>query len=207
MKTRVLAMGLALAWPSFAHAGWIYDTIGAPITGGLSDGYHAFHDSMATGAKETRSAFGMAPRQGNGNWAGVTRQELSFDPNSDAIADKAQWDGYGWRKCQPSGCFDGEATPLPYEGDRMAPSVPLRSVAEPTLKATIYNNSSSARVIEIYDAKTGAWTHRLAVQPGQKTEVLLHRGEDGRAGAVLRWDHDPRFDVLYGRVNPGDELR
>jgi len=205
MRTRLLALGLVLAWPSFAHANWFGDTIGRPITGGLAQGAHAFSDSMVTGAKQTGAAFGSAAHGiGIKGWP-RSNQELAFD--ADVGAGQAQWDGFGWRACQKSGCFEGGPTPLPAGGDKMAPNVPLSPVAEPTVKVTIYNNSASKRVIEVYDAKTGAWTHRLAFQPRQKTEVLLHRDAEGRAEAVLRWDHDPRFDVRYNWVNSGDELK
>ncbi len=134
-------------------------------------------------------------------------QELAFDANAGSAPGQAQWNGFGWQPCPKSGCFQGRPAPLPVGGDKRAPDVPLSAVAEPTVKVAIYNNTAARRVIEVYDAKTGAWTNRLVFQPWQKTEVLLHRDTDGRSGAVLRWDHDPRFDVRYDWVNPGDELR
>lgn len=206
MKARFLALGLVLAWPSLAHANWFGDTIGHPITGGLAQGAHVFTDSMVIGARQTKAAFGSAAHGVGGVWP-RSGQELALDANADAGPGVAQWDGFGWRACQPAGCFEGGPTPRPAGGDKMAPDAPLSPVAEPTVAATLYNNSGSRRVIEVYDAKTGAWTQRLAVQPWQRTEVLLHRDADGRGGAVLRWDHDPRFDVRYGGVNPGDELK
>jgi hypothetical protein len=206
MRARFLALGVVLAWPSFAHANWFDDTIKHPIAGGLAQGAQAFKDSMVTGAKQTRAAFGSAAQGVGLNWQRST-QELAFDSNAGSTPGQAHWDGFGWQPCRKSGCFEGGPAPRPVGGDKMEPNVPLSPVAEPTVKVTIYNNTASRRVIEVYDAKTGAWTNRLAFQPWQKTEVLLHRDEQGRGGAVLRWDHDPRFDVRYNGVNPGDELR
>jgi hypothetical protein len=206
MRARFLALGLVVVWPSLAHANWFDDTIGHPITGGLALGAHAFSDSMATGAKQTRAAFGSAAHGVGVAWPRA-KQELAFDAGADAGPGVAQWDGFGWRACQSGGCFEGGPTPLPAAGDKIAPSAPLSPVAEPTVAVTIYNNTGARRVIEVYDAKTGAWTHRVTFQPWQKTQVLLHQDADGRGGAVLRWDHDPRFDVRYGAVGPGDELK
>jgi hypothetical protein len=206
MRARFLALGLVLAWPSFAHAGWFSDKIGHPIADGLAQGAHAFKDSMVTGAQQTRAAFGSAAHGVPLHWPQLN-QELAFDANAGVAPGQAQWTGFGWQPCPKSGCFQGRAAPLPVGGDKRAPDVPLSPVAEPTVKVTIYNNTPARRVIEVYDAKTGAWTNRLAFQPWQKTEVLLHRDADGRGVAVLRWDHDPRFDVRYAWVNPGDELR
>ncbi|HUO23781.1 MAG TPA: hypothetical protein VMU59_14805 [Caulobacteraceae bacterium] len=206
MRARVLALGMVLAWPSLAHANWFVDTIGNPITGGLAQGAHAFGESMAIGARQTRAAFGSAAHGVGVVWP-RSAQELAFEANANAPPGEAQWDGFGWRACQTSGCFEGGPTPLPAGGDKMAPNMPLSAAAEPTVKVTIYNNTASRRVIEVYDAKTGAWTNRLAFLPWQKTEVTLHRDEQGRGGAVLRWDHDPRFDVRYSWVGQGDELK
>ena len=119
----------------------------------------------------------------------------------------ALWTGFGWQACPRSGCFEGGPAPRPVGGDPLAGNVPLGPTAEPTVAVMIYNNTDARRVIEVYDVKTGAWTRRLAARPWQRTQVLLHRDASGRGGAILRWDHDPRFDVRYGAVGTGDELK
>ncbi len=78
MKLRFVALALVLAWPSFAHAGWFNDTIGRPITGGLAQGVHMFKDTMASGAKQTRAAFGSAAHD-----AGLDRSRSNTPPPSD----------------------------------------------------------------------------------------------------------------------------
>jgi hypothetical protein len=205
-RARWLALGVVLAWPTLAHANWLVDTIGHPITGGLAQGAHAVGGGMMTGVRETKAAFGSAAGSAGLKWTRAA-DELAIDDAAQTAPGVAQWDGFNWRACPAAGCFDGEPTPRPAGGDKMAPEAHLAPVAEPTVSAVVYNNTGARRVIEVYDAKTGAWTHRLAVQPWQKAPVLLHSDADGRAVAVLRWDHDPRFDVRYGGVGAGDELK
>jgi hypothetical protein len=207
MRARLLALAWVAAWPTLAHAGWFGDTIGRPIIGGLAQGAHAFKDSMTTGAQQTRAAFGSAAHGvGLAAWR-PSAQELAFEPGEGAAPGRALWTGFGWQACPRSGCFEGGPAPRPVGGDTLAANVPLGPTAEPTVAVTIYNNTDARRVIEVYDVKTGAWTRRLTARPWQRTQVLLHRDASGRGGAILRWDHDPRFDVRYGAVGPGDELK
>jgi hypothetical protein len=81
MKARFLALALILAWPSFAHAGWIYDNIGHPITGGLGLGAHLIKGAMVTGAAETKGAFGSAAQQ-----AGINKSRSDPAPSVGASA-------------------------------------------------------------------------------------------------------------------------
>jgi hypothetical protein len=109
MRARFLALGVVLAWPSFAYANWFGDTIGRPITGGLAQGAHVFKDSMVTGAKQTRAAFGSAA-----HGVGIDRPRPNQEPGSDAnagsIRGEAQSNGPGRPACQKPGCLEGAPT-------------------------------------------------------------------------------------------------
>jgi hypothetical protein len=92
MRARFLALGVILAWPSFAHANWLDNTIGHPIANGLAQGAHVFKDTMVTGAKQTGAAFGSAAH-GVGIDRPQSNREPPFDANAASPADKAQSDG------------------------------------------------------------------------------------------------------------------
>lgn len=133
MRARFLALGVILAWPSFAHANWLDNTIGHPIANGLAQGAHVFKDTMVTGAKQTGAAFGSAAH-GVGIDRPQSNREPPFDANAASPADKAQSDGFGRSACQKSGCFEGGPAPLTPSGDKMAPNVQPSPVAGPTAR-------------------------------------------------------------------------
>ncbi len=115
MRARFLALGVVLAWPSFAYANWFGDTIGRPITGGLAQGAHVFRDSMVTGAKQTGGAFRSAAH-GVGIDRPPSNQAPAFGGNAGSTRGEAHGDGLSRNACQTSACPGDAPTPRPAAG-------------------------------------------------------------------------------------------
>jgi len=107
MRARFLALGVILAWPSFAHANWFDNKIGHPIADGLAQGAHVFKDTMVTGARQTGAAFSSAA-----HGVGIDRPRSNQQPPFHANA----------------------PAPLNPSGDKLAPNVQPSPVAGPTAR-------------------------------------------------------------------------